>query len=108
VNIELVGALDTELAATRIALDAFVAFAETAQPGPQTTSTVFVHRTLVGRGAIRTVELALEAAGGAAYFRRTGLERLFRDVQGARFHPLPESQQRRIAGRLALGLPIDG
>jgi hypothetical protein len=28
--------------------------------------------------------------------------------QGARFHPLPEYQQRRLAGRLALGLPIDG
>ena len=108
VNVELVGALDTELAATRITLDAFVAFAETAQPGPQTTNTIFISRTLVARHAIRTVEFALEAAGGAAYCRRTELERLFRDVQGARFHPLPESQQRRIAGRLALGLPIDG
>jgi hypothetical protein len=29
-------------------------------------------------------------------------------VQGARFHPLPEHQQRRFAGRVALGLPIDG
>jgi hypothetical protein len=37
-----------------------------------------------------------------------GLEQLFRDVRGARFHPLPEHQQRRLAGRLALGLPIDG
>ncbi len=108
VDVEAVGALETELAATRIALDAFVTFAEDAQPNPQTTSGIFIHRTLVARSAIRTVELALEAAGGAAYFRRTGLERLFRDVQAARFHPLPEVQQRRIAGRLALEMPIDG
>ena len=106
--IDLVGALDTELAAVRMALDSMVAFSETAQPGPETTNRIFMHRTLVARSAIKTVELALEVAGGASYHRRNGLERLFRDVQGARFHPLPEHQQRRLAGRLALGLPIDG
>jgi acyl-CoA dehydrogenase len=106
--VELVGALDTELAATRIALESMVAYSETAQPGPETTSTIFMHRTLLARSALKTVELALEVAGGASYHRRNGLERLFRDVQGARFHPLPEHQQRRLAGRLALGLPIDG
>jgi acyl-CoA dehydrogenase len=106
--IDLVGAMDTELAAARMALESMVAFSETAQPGPETTNTIFMHRTLVARSAIKTVELALEVAGGASYHRRSGLERLFRDVQGARFHPLPEHQQRRLAGRLALGLPIDG
>jgi alkylation response protein AidB-like acyl-CoA dehydrogenase len=106
--IDLVGALDTELAATRIALESMVVFSETAQPGPETTNTIFMHRTLVARSARKTVDLALEVAGGASYHRRNGLERLFRDVQGARFHPLPEHQQRRLAGRLALGLPIDG
>src|SRR5215475_14189697 len=106
--VELVGALDTELTATRIALESMVAFSEAAQPGPETTNTIFMHRMLVGRSARNTVDLALEVAGGASYHRRNGLERLFRDVQGARFHPLPEYQQRRLAGRLALGLPIDG
>ncbi len=106
--IETVGELDTELAATRMACDALVAFCETATPGPETTNTVFIHRSLIARSALRTVELAMEVAGGAAYFRRVGLERLFRDVQGARFHPLTPAAQRRLAGRTALGLPIDG
>ncbi len=106
--VDLVGALDTELLATRIALDSMVAFSEMAEPGPATTNTIFTHRTLVGHSARKTVDLALEVAGGASYHRRNGLERLFRDVQGARFHPLPEHQQRRLAGRMALGLPIDG
>jgi alkylation response protein AidB-like acyl-CoA dehydrogenase len=106
--IELVGAMDTELAAARMALESMVAFSESAQPGPETTNMIFTHRTLVARSAIKTAEMALEVAGGASYHRRNGLERLFRDVQGARFHPLPEHQQRRLAGRLALGLPIDG
>jgi alkylation response protein AidB-like acyl-CoA dehydrogenase len=106
-SIDTVGEMETELAAARIACDGFVAFSETAMPGPETTNTAFMYRSLVGRSALRTVDLAMDVAGGAAYFRKVGLERLFRDIQGARFHPLPESVQRRMAGRLALGLPID-
>ena len=105
--IDTVGEMDTELASARIACDAMVAFSETATPGPETTNKAFMYRALVARSAIRTVDLAMDVAGGAAYFRRVGLERLFRDVQGARFHPLPDSAQRRMAGRAALGLPID-
>jgi alkylation response protein AidB-like acyl-CoA dehydrogenase len=106
--VDLVGALDTELAATRIALDSMVALAETAQPGEATTNTICTYRALLARSARKTVDLALEVAGGASYHRRNGLERLFRDVQGARFHPLRDHLQRRFAGRVALGLPIDG
>lgn len=49
----------------------------------------------------------MEVAGGTAFFRSLGLEQLFRDVQGARFHPLPENRQFEFTGRFALGLPVD-
>jgi hypothetical protein len=35
------------------------------------------------------------------------LERLFRDVQGARFHPMQQQMQRTFAGKMALGLPVE-
>ncbi len=107
-GVEMVGELETELASARIACDSLLAFAESASPGPETTNTVFMHRSLIARSALKTVELAMDVAGGASYFRKVGLERLFRDVQGARFHPLTPAAQRRLAGRMALGLPIDG
>jgi acyl-CoA dehydrogenase len=107
-DVDLAGALDTELAATDIALASMVSFAESAQPSAETTNRIFMHRALVARGALKTVDLAMELAGGASYFRKFGLEKLFRDVQGARFHPLRDSTQRRLAGRVALGLSIDG
>jgi alkylation response protein AidB-like acyl-CoA dehydrogenase len=107
VPLELVGDLHNEWTATRIAHDSMVAFAATAQPGEATTNEIFTYRGLVARSALRTVELALEVAGGASYFREQGLERLFRDIQGARFHPLRTTEQRRLAGRLALERPID-
>jgi alkylation response protein AidB-like acyl-CoA dehydrogenase len=64
--------------------------------------------TLAGQAAIRTVERAMEVASGASFYRRLGLERAFRDMQGARFHPLQEKAQLRFTGRLALGIDIDG
>jgi len=84
------------------------AIAETAMPGPETTNRAVIARTLAGQAAIRTVERAMEAAGGVSFYRGVGLERAFRDVQGARFHPLQEKAQLRYTGRLALGLDIDG
>jgi len=37
--------------------------------------------------SIAAVEKAVEIAGGRAYFRKSSLERLVRDVQAGRFHP---------------------
>jgi acyl-CoA dehydrogenase len=65
-------------------------------------------RTIAGRAVIRTVEKAMEVVGGASFFRVLGLERLFRDVQGVRFHPLQEKPQQFYTGRLALGLDVNG
>ena len=55
----------------------------------------------------KAVELALELAGGAGFYRVNGLERRFRDIQGVRFHPLQQGPQTRYAGSLALGQPVD-
>jgi acyl-CoA dehydrogenase len=104
----IVGEIETELAAARLALADMLTASQTGEPGPETTNRVMIGRTLVARAAIATVEKAMEPAGGAAFHRKTGLERLFRDVQAARYHPLQPRAQARLAGRLALGLDIDG
>jgi acyl-CoA dehydrogenase len=104
----LVGEMENELATAEMALDAMIATAATARPGPETTRRTTIARTLCGRAAIATVDKAMEVAGGGSFYRSLGLERLFRDVQGARYHPLQEKAQLRYAGRLALGLDIDG
>lgn len=104
----LVGEMDNELATARMALRHMIDAAATDTIGAETTNAVLVGRTLAGRAAIRTVEKAMEVVGGAAFFRALGLERLFRDVQGARFHPLQEKPQLLYSGRLALGLDVNG
>ena len=59
------------------------------------------------RHAIAAVEYAMEVAGGAGFYRSAGLERKFRDIQAARYHPLQAGPQAEYAGAMALGLPID-
>ena len=102
-----VGAMETTLATARLAVADMLAAAE-GQPGPATTSRIFTGRQIAGTAAIRTVEQAMDLAGGRAYFRSAGLERLFRDVQAARYHPLKATDQQQLAGRLALGVSVDG
>ena len=99
--------MENDLAAARMALRDMVEAADTGEPGPETTNRIWIARTLVGRAAMRVVEKAMEAAGGSSFYRAVGLERLFRDVQGARFHRPQERPQLRFSGRLALGLDVD-
>lgn len=73
-------------------------------PADERASRMLVRKTLAANAAMSTASKAIELVGGSAYFRRAGLERLFRDVQGAPFHPLPEKRQHELSGRVALGL----
>jgi indole-3-acetate monooxygenase len=103
----LVGQMDTELCGARLALQHMLDVVARNTPSAESVNDVMMGRKLVAFHAIKAVELAMEAAGGAAYYRASGLERCFRDVQGARYHPMQQGQQAEYAGALALGLPID-
>jgi len=49
----------------------------------------------------------MEVVGGSAYHRDTGIERLFRDIQAARFHRPQVRTQRDFSGSLALRGDLD-
>jgi alkylation response protein AidB-like acyl-CoA dehydrogenase len=101
------GRMDTELRAAQIAHAALLEVAARNDPGPVTTNEVMIGRSLVGRHAIATVELAMEVAGGPGFYRAQGLERRFRDIQAARYHALQAGPQATYAGTMALGGLID-
>jgi alkylation response protein AidB-like acyl-CoA dehydrogenase len=103
-----VGALENAYTTACMARDRMVTIVEKQKPSPETTSATMVCRTLCGNAAIETVTRAMEIAGGNAFYRTGEIERLFRDIQGARFHPLRESAQLAYTGRLLLGLDVDG
>ena len=104
--LQQIGEMENQLAAAQLAHADWIACAVAGKPGRDSTSRSMIDRTLVARGVLASVEAAMNVAGGAAFFRRHGLEQLFRDAQGARFHPMQEGPQRAFAARTALGLEI--
>lgn len=99
----MVGGLDNELTAAKLALQHMISTAIVSQPGFETTNQIMTGRTLVAKAVLNVADLAMEIAGGSAFYRKQGLERLFRDLQGVRYHPLREEVQRKLSGQLAFG-----
>jgi acyl-CoA dehydrogenase len=106
--INFVGDLENELALARMAhRDMVDAAASCEQPGAETTNRIMIDLTLLGGAITRAMDKAMEVAGGSAFYRAAGLERLFRDAQGARFHRPQLRTQLAFTGRLALGLDLE-
>ncbi|MDZ8053899.1 MAG: acyl-CoA dehydrogenase family protein [Aulosira sp. ZfuVER01] len=102
----MVGGLDNELTAAKLALEHMISTAVVSQPSFEITNQIMTGRALVAKAVLNVADLAMEIAGGSAFYRKLGLEKLFRDVQGARYHPLREEAQRKLSGQLALGLDM--
>jgi alkylation response protein AidB-like acyl-CoA dehydrogenase len=107
-NAHLVGEMEYHLVTAQAVHADMIELARNAKPGPETSAAQITRRGIVGNAITRAVEKAMEVAGGAGFYRSAPLERLFRDVQASRYHPLPDKQRERFTGRVLLGLDIDG
>lgn len=72
---------------------------------PAALNTVMLAKRQVVTSAIDVVDLAMDVLGGRAYFRRSPLERAYRDVRAGTFHPFTPEITLTYAGKLALGDP---
>jgi acyl-CoA dehydrogenase len=106
VNALVLGEMQTELTTAQIGLESMIANVNEldVEPGMQHANSALIRKTIVAEAVKRTADKAIEATGGAGYFRHLGLERILRDAQAAQFHPLPAKKQHRFTGRLAMGL----
>jgi len=57
--------------------------------------------------AWKIADRALEVSGGFGMFKKSEMERLFRDARAGRFHPANSSLTHELLGKLALGLNPD-
>jgi acyl-CoA dehydrogenase len=71
----------------------------------QTLATVMLAKRQAVLSAIEVVDLAMEVMGGRSFFRRSGMERAYRDVRAGTFHPLTPEATLTYAGKVALGDP---
>ena len=72
------------------------------QPANQLGQDILSRKTNVANACVGVVTRAMEIVGGQGFYRSFGLERLFRDVQAAKYHPLPERDQHRFLGEYLL------
>ncbi|HEX5730685.1 acyl-CoA dehydrogenase family protein [Microbacterium sp.] len=59
----------------------------------------------IARAGVEVCDLAMQVAGGSAFFKGSVIERCYRDIRAAAFHPLTPEATLLAAGRHALGLP---
>jgi alkylation response protein AidB-like acyl-CoA dehydrogenase len=58
-------------------------------------------------GAFRVLDRALDLSGGFGMFKKSELERLFRDCRAGRFHPANSALTHEFAAKLTLGISPD-
>ena len=103
-----VGLMKTRLRVAGWALDgAFEFIGDDPQPSMENVAAGMAAKREVALAGVEVCDLAMEIAGGSAYFKGSVIERAYRDIRAAKFHPLTPEQSLLHAGRLALGLPCD-
>jgi alkylation response protein AidB-like acyl-CoA dehydrogenase len=58
-------------------------------------------------GVWKVVDAAMELSGGFGMFKKSELERLFRDSRAGRFHPANSALTHEIVAKTALGIDLD-
>lgn len=99
----MAGRMMTELHGAEVAHEAMLAVSDRNAPSAEAVNETMMGKILAADHMTRAVELALELASGAGFYRSAGLERCFRDIQGARFHAMQRGPQAQYAGAMALG-----
>ena len=78
------------------------------KPSLDTVAAVMTAKREIALAGVEIVDLAMEIVGGSAFFRGSPIERAYRDIRAAKFHPFTPEATLLRDGRLSLGVPEDG
>lgn len=100
----LVGEVEHAYTTARLGFEGGLArLTDDPESSPENFNTVLHVKKLVASTGRTAADAAMEAVGGASFYRTSPLERLARDLRGIVHHPLPPEATSFYAGRLALG-----
>lgn len=101
---DLIADMNNDLTAAQVQLQDMIRLTNNFEFDPidRNGHQILTRKTNVANAAISTVTKAMKLVGGQSFFRSFGLERLFRDIQGAHHHPLPEKDQVLLSGEFLL------
>jgi alkylation response protein AidB-like acyl-CoA dehydrogenase len=104
----LVGLMDLKLRAARWALQGAIAeIGDDPVPGDAPVVAAMAAKRSVTEEGLAICDLAMEIAGGAAFYKGNAIEQCYRDMRAIKFHPLQPEQALVHAGKVALGRPAD-
>lgn len=100
------GLMGHRLAVASWALEgALAAVGDDPAPSPDTYLAVMTAKREVALAGVEIRDLAMAVVGGSAYFKGSAIERCYRAIRAAAFHPLDPETTLLEAPRKALGLP---
>jgi alkylation response protein AidB-like acyl-CoA dehydrogenase len=103
-----VGLMTTRLRVAAWALEGALAqVGDDPEPDVATFAAAMAAKREIALAGVEVCDVAMEVGGGAAFFKGSLIERCYRDVRAAKFHPLTPEDTLVHAGRLALGLPVE-
>lgn len=74
-------------------------------PSHEAYLAVMIAKAEIARAGIDVCDRAMDVVGGPGYFRGSVVERAYRDIRAAKFHPLTPDATHVETGRHELGLP---
>lgn len=99
-----VGVMRSRLQVAGWALDGALALVgDDPAPSYETVLAVMAAKAEVARAGIEVCDLAMEVAGGPAFFKGSVIERAYRDIRAVKFHPFTPEDTLLALGRDALG-----
>lgn len=99
-----IGVMRSRLQVAGWALDGALALVgDDPTPSYDTVLAVMAAKAEVARAGLEVCDLAMEVAGGPAFFRGSVIERAYRDIRAVKFHPFTPEDTLLALGRDALG-----
>jgi alkylation response protein AidB-like acyl-CoA dehydrogenase len=106
--VRTIGLMASRLRVASWALDgAYAMIGDDPQPSMTNVAAAMAAKREIGEAGIAVCDMAMDVAGGAAFFKGSVIERAYRDIRAVKFHPLNPELSLVHAGRLALGLPAE-
>ncbi|MFN0089282.1 MAG: acyl-CoA dehydrogenase family protein [Acidimicrobiales bacterium] len=103
-----VGLMTHRIRVAAWALDgALAVIGDDPEPSMENFAAAMSAKREIALAGLEVCDLALEVAGGAAYFKGSPLERAYRDIRAVKYHPLSPEATLLHQGQLALGIPAD-
>jgi alkylation response protein AidB-like acyl-CoA dehydrogenase len=103
-----VAEMQLALSAVEPQLDAATqAWSAVDQHGPEMAAMIVAAKYNAVETAWKVADTAMELSGGFGMFKKSEMERLFRDCRAGRFHPANSSLTHELIAKMTLGIDLD-